>query len=641
MKQLELFITNQRVDLHDGENIELVISAQNVKDLSKVYGDYSQSFTVPATPNNNKIFKHYYAVDLSNGLNANTRLSAFIQINTFLYRSGLVEVEGVQMEDGRPKAYMISFFGENTSLKDKLGEAKLADLDLSAYDHAYSDYNRKTGFEGGYASGTSSSVIYPAITSDDNWFYNSSNSSHGSTNIAYHTTNDVHGIEAFQLKPALRVSKIVDAIEADYGVTFNSTFFGTAQFTDLFMYCNAKEGYIFSEIGTDYTQLTSYTVPSGVSGLRLVYDVDHGTLQYQLVFTVNGEVVGTNTTAVSLTNASFFFDNLASEGDTVAVNIRGLNGRFTEIDGFDWEWFDIVTSLGTSGSIGTRSHTPQIDIATLMPDMKLVEFMSGLISMFNLVIQPTAPNTYRIEPLDDWYALGSTHNLTKFVDISSHTMNKIPLHNRIEMKYQEPEAIINAQYMLNNQIGYGDLKTDFSFDGSELVIELPFENMLFERLTDESTNSLTNVLIGRCFDRNLEPLANTPIIFYRSGTIDISDNSINWVNSYLSNSEVDTIHHCQSIHTSGYSINFGAEVDPLILDTESNGLYKTYYEDYITDLYDSSRRLYRFDAVLPLSKIVLLNPNDLITIHNRNFKINQLKINLTTGKTTLELINDV
>ena len=640
MKQLEIYIDNQRADLHDGESIEFNVSAQNVQDISKVYGDYSQSFTLPATKTNNKIFKHYYEPDLVNGFNANTRLSAFIQINSFLYRSGLVELEGVQMQDGRPQSYTIAFYGNNTSLKDKLGEATLADLDLTAYDHPYSDYNIKTGATGGYATGTDSSVIYPLISSDDDWYYNSNSSSHASENIAFHTTNDAHGIEGFQLKPALRVSKIIDAIEADYSVTFNSTFFGTNKFTDLFMHLNAKEGYIFSEVGTDYTEIVAYYVPANVTQLRLVYSADHGTLQYQLVFTINGQIVKTTTGFSNLNGISVDFPT-ANEGDAIQVHLRGVNGRFTEIDGFDWEWFDISTSLGSQQSITSRSHTPQLSIAEVMPDMKIIDFLTGLISMFNLVIDPTGVDTYDIEPLDDWFAEGATHDLTKYIKSSSHSMNKLPLHNRIEMVYEEPESIINSQFLLNNGVGYGDLRTDFDFDGEELVIELPFENLLFESLTDEDNGGLTNVLVGKCFDREFSTVANKPILFYKSSTIDLTDNPISYVNSYLSNSSVTSIWHCQSIHTSGFSINFGAEVDPLALDTELNGLYKTYYEDYITDLYDSSRRLWQYDAILPLSVVLGINSNDLITIWNRNYKINSMKVNLTDGSASLELINDV
>ena len=640
MKQLEIYIDNQRVDLHDGENIEFNVSAQNVSDISKVYGDYSQSFTLPATQQNNKIFKHYYEPDLVNGFNANTRLSAYIQINSFLYRSGLVELEGVQMQDLRPHTYTVSFYGNNTSLKDKIGEDKLADLNLSAYDHPYSDYNIKTGATGGYASGTNSSVIYPLISSANDWYYNSNTSNNVSTNIAFHTTNETHGVEGFQLKPALRISKIIDAIEVKYSLTFNSTFFGTNKFTDLFMHLNAKEGYIFSEVGTDYSEIASYTVPANVTALRLVYTADHGSLAYQLIFTINGQIVKRTTGFSNLNSVSVPFDR-ANEGDSVQVHLRGLNGRFTSIDGFDWQWFNVSTSLGSQESIQTRTHTPQLSIAEVMPDMKIKDFLTGLISMFNLVIDPTSETTYDIEPLDDWYANGTTHDLTKHVKGSSHTMNKLPLHNRIEMVYEEPECILNSQFLLNNGVGYGDLRTDFNFDGDELVFTSPFENLLFESLTDENTGSLTNALVAKCFDREFSTVANKPILFYKSSTIDISNNPISYVNSFLANSSVTSIWHCQSIHTSGFSINFGAEIDPLALDTELNGLYKTYYEDYITDLYNSSRRLWKYNAVLPLSVVLSINANDLITIWNRNYKINSMKVNLKDGTATLELLNDV
>jgi hypothetical protein len=640
MKQLEIYIDNQKVDLHDGESIEFNVSAQNVGDISKVYGDYSQSFTLPATQRNNKIFKHYYEPDIVNGFNANTRLNAFIQINSFLYRSGLVELEGVQMQDGRPKTYTVSFYGNNTSLKDKIGEDKLADLDLTAYDHPYSDYNIKTGATGGYATGTNSSVIYPLISSDDDWYYNSNTNNHASNNIAYHTANDVHGIEGFQLKPALRISKIIDAIEAKYAVTFNSTFFGTNKFTDLFMHLNAKEGYIFSDIGTDYTEIASYTVPAGLSSLNLNYSVDFGTLAYQIIFTINGQVFSTTTAFSNLNYETVFFDR-TDEGDVIQINLRGVNGRFTQIDGFDWYWRDMFVTIETLQTIGTRSHTPQLTIADVMPEMKVIDFFTGLISMFNLIVNPVSVDTYEIEPLDGWYAQGNTHDLTRHVKSSSHKMSKLALHNRIEMAYEEPECILGSRFLLNNGVSYGDLRTDFNFDGEELKVEVPFENILFESLTDEQNGSLTNVLVAKCFDREFSPVANKPILFYKSSTIDITDNPISYVNSYLSHSSVTSIWHCQSIHTSGFSINFGAEIDPLALDTELNGLYKTYYEDYITDLYNSSRRLWNYEAILPLSVILTINSNDLITIWNRNYKINSMKVDLTTGSANLELLNDV
>jgi hypothetical protein len=70
-------------------------------------------------------------------------------------------------------------------------------------------------------------------------------------------------------------------------------------------------------------------------------------------------------------------------------------------------------------------------------------------------------------------------------------------------------------------------------------------------------------------------------------------------------------------------------------------LYNTYWKDYITDLYDVSRRVFTFKAQLPLGVMVQLKNNDKLTILERNYIINSVKLNLTTGEASLELLNDV
>jgi hypothetical protein len=68
MKQeVQLYIEGQRVDLFNDETIQITSSIQNVKDIAKVFTDYSQTFTLPASVTNNKIFKHYYNPDIVGG----------------------------------------------------------------------------------------------------------------------------------------------------------------------------------------------------------------------------------------------------------------------------------------------------------------------------------------------------------------------------------------------------------------------------------------------------------------------------------------------------------------------------------------------------------------------------------------------
>ena len=141
MYKVDLYIDGQRADLFEDENIEMNLSVQNIKDISKVFGDFTNSFSIPASKVNNKIFKHYYNVDIDGGYISNLRTDAFIEVNGNLFRAGVLELEGVQMKKGEPSSYNVGFYSNVTSLKDKFGEDQLNDLDLSALDHTWVDVN--------------------------------------------------------------------------------------------------------------------------------------------------------------------------------------------------------------------------------------------------------------------------------------------------------------------------------------------------------------------------------------------------------------------------------------------------------------------------------------------------------------------
>ena len=57
----------QRLDLFKDENISITDKIQDVRDIAKVFTEFSQSFSVPASKTNNKLFKHYYNADIVDG----------------------------------------------------------------------------------------------------------------------------------------------------------------------------------------------------------------------------------------------------------------------------------------------------------------------------------------------------------------------------------------------------------------------------------------------------------------------------------------------------------------------------------------------------------------------------------------------
>ena len=60
MQKLQLYITGTRMDMFKDESVSMTQSIQNVKDIAKIFTEFTKTFTLPASPVNNKLFKHYY-----------------------------------------------------------------------------------------------------------------------------------------------------------------------------------------------------------------------------------------------------------------------------------------------------------------------------------------------------------------------------------------------------------------------------------------------------------------------------------------------------------------------------------------------------------------------------------------------------
>ena len=48
MRQVQVYIEGLKIELFEDEQINVTSSVQNINDISKVFTDFSQSFTVPA-----------------------------------------------------------------------------------------------------------------------------------------------------------------------------------------------------------------------------------------------------------------------------------------------------------------------------------------------------------------------------------------------------------------------------------------------------------------------------------------------------------------------------------------------------------------------------------------------------------------
>ena len=205
-----------KLELFNDEKIELTSTIQNIQDISKVYTDFTQSFTVPASTNNNSILHHFYQSDvdvINNGWNFNFRIRAKIEIDLVPFRNGTIMMEKANIKNGKTDSYTLTFYGDLVSLKEKFGETKLSDLDFTAYDIDYTAanvINRVT-------TNSVQNLMFPLISSKRLWSYNDGASTDVKANFG--------AIDYTELFPALKVIRIFDAIQAKFDVTFNSQFF--------------------------------------------------------------------------------------------------------------------------------------------------------------------------------------------------------------------------------------------------------------------------------------------------------------------------------------------------------------------------------------------------------------------------------
>jgi hypothetical protein len=711
MNKVDIYVNGFRLDIFDDEEISINLSVQNVQDISKVFTDFTQGFTIPASPRNNEILQHYYNANITesiittetggspvwnsigitwntfntawnagatttstvNTFDARLRQEARIEINSLPFRTGVIEVENVQLKGTEPYAYTLTFYGDVVTLTDLFGEDYLYDVDFAEFNHEYTDtavFNKLT-------TDDDTGLFYPLCSPVKNWFYQSASGAgaDNENNIAHKTGGvGLRGIRYYELKPALKVQAILNAIGAKYGITFTGSFLSATPFVDLSLWLHRYEGYLFSGGNDIAWQLINFNRTTG-GGTEFnlttetwnVVDTDFYQLEvtitnvnaaYEIGLFTNGVLVSSISNAAhAASSVTHTFIGLGfNAGDAVQLFIRPSTSVSFNYRVDDYEAIDASTSTKRFEVDQTASATYSflVVVSDLMPEIKVKEFLAGILKMYNMVIVPTTSTSFLLQPLEDWYAAGTDQNYQTYLDITEYTVDRPPLYREIEFKYQETQAILGFQYLQTNNVGFGDLNNTFTFDGEQFLIEVPFECPLFERLTDQHPpTSLTNVLVYKSItsetneDGIFNPYLGAPILFY--GYFDnynLTANKLTFVNADGSHEEVTVAWYANTSNryssaAASNTITFGADIDPYHLQSVNQSLYNNEWSDYITDLYAKSRRVYNVDAVLPIGKIITLNLQNAIIWNNTKYIINNVNLNMTTGKATFELLNVV
>jgi hypothetical protein len=190
-----------RVELFNDEKISVTSSVQNINDISKTLSDYSQTFTVPATKNNNAIFKYWYENSLYTQFSTLKKADAYIELDTIPFRIGKIQLESCDLKNGQAQSYSITFIGSLGNLKDKFAGLFLKDLPTTDFDVLYTANIVKDKV---VTTATSSDIMFPLISSDRYWNYGAT----GSNDITIISNPIIYN----ELFPAVRLETMLNII---------------------------------------------------------------------------------------------------------------------------------------------------------------------------------------------------------------------------------------------------------------------------------------------------------------------------------------------------------------------------------------------------------------------------------------------
>ncbi len=706
MLNLQLYIYDSdnekynQIELFDDESITITQSLQDVKDIQKIFTDYSRTFSIPASKTNNKIFKHYYNYHISD-FDAQKRIEAKIYINHEHYKDGYIKLEGSTMLDNKAHTYKLTFFGSGVVLKDVLKDDKIGGLALLQEEFEF-DYNSnnildylQNGYDVAYNKTTENSpsvervtisdaIIVPLISHTKRLVYDTNSLDNRDTVNNLHNDTD-KGLELSQLKPAIKVDAIVRAIQQQYPqLEFTDDFFNeeNTPYSNLYMWLHKKSGFLYDE-QVEQVPLKDFNVTASYgsgksSGVVSVYSSSiknpisgQGNIlgyitrnmnvtitppdnnEYAFVIYNGGKqyarynFTGEHTETIPYLPQGILTFHI--EGGSIGIynaTIKIYRRTLSNIGGDRYVKFNATANFGTDTKLNASAN---------LPDMKILDFLTGLFKMFNLTAFVNKDGKVAVQSLDQFYrSSGKIYDVTEYLDKNTSSVQSTLPYSKIEFKYTGQDSFLakNHKDQFNKEWGTADtneenIASDLSTKdnvGEEYTVEVPFEHFKYEKILDNDTKSDTGVMYGWSVDEKQEPYIGKPLMFYglsQPTSVDVKYINLDDTTGILSSGT--NIYMPSNSLAVGVSdttnINFSAEQNEYDLVPYENTLFNKYYKNYIIEVFDKQRRITNTQAFLPLSVLSSINLNDIIKISDNIYKINTLTTDFQTMVSKLELVN--
>ena len=675
------------LDMFADEGISIKSVVKDMNDPKKLFTDFSRSFTVPASKQNNKVFKHYYNIEIQNSVDSRELIPAKILMNNSTYKTGNIRVEGARIVNGIATQYKVTFIGKLSELSRQIGKDKINELDFTSL------YNGSFDFVAEVQNKTKRDLMFPLASRKERYLADSGTSSLGienARNIAYSTAtpSDDYGIREQDLVGALSVGAILDKIESKYSFNFTGAL-QADYIRDLYLWLHQtdkeRSGVLLSALATgfaysgtasaDFTPLTNGFVYSATDATSTLGQERKHHVQIRGTFSGNatvklkigGNVIREVSVSGDYTDPVVIYGNTPDiifqvevENDvsnTVAITVR--------LSQYDKEY-------ATAGTINfktwvlkpTRTMTASVSIGTAgtysaqknIPDMSVMEFLSSIFKMFNIIAEVDASLNVSTKHYDHFMSEGEVKDFTKYVDVSGYDVNRPNLYSSLLMGFEEPQLALEQGYKAVNGRNYGEIKYDLlgssgvKLSGSTYELKLKNQRTPLEPIDDLDTGNDFRVCYALFSDVGGTEQSIKPMFTYIC-TPDTTTGSISQIAFYDNTTMASSTSYTMpsNVHQRGQASPVGVYGDVGLYFGEEqseyrygftmngNGLWHSFYRGTTALMFDEDKRKVKLSAHIPQSQLLLLKLSDTLRLSNKFYNINSLETNYLSGVTKLDL----
>jgi hypothetical protein len=661
-------IVQYELDLFDSVPIPIVKSINDIENIADRKSDFSKTITLPGTQNNNDIFSNIFNLNRSV---VNTQTYNFapdfnpsLKADAILYKNGVVILQGylqlvnINVVDEYEIEYEIIIIGRTANLFQDLGEKKLNELDLSAYNHTWNRANIEASWSGTSALGYYYGLIDYGIDSTEvNW-----------------TISNYY--------PQIYLKAIIDKIFSENSYTYSSNFFDSTRFKKLVIPAIGKslrlsdvEVSLRQFLGERTTSSTLANMSSGGDKMPFnveVYDTtppngyNTATFEFTNKYSGNYSLVSNLKLDLknnSVVNQNFFvnahiningtrvqtisvYSSIINAGATQATSsVISLLNYFLNVNDvvyieldctnyFDLQWslkddsnfYNVASALITEGST--------MELEKLLPDdIKQADLLSSVFKMFNLYVESDTLDDKKliIEPRDNFYN-STLVDLTANIDVSRGVKIE-PLgalkYKEYTYQYDNDEDALNTLFDKQYSYTYGSKRetivNDFVNDNYET--DIIFAPTPLNQTTN--SNRVYSRIIFTDSTGNRIDKASKLRLLYNGGLISttpnftITENISGTVTSY---STFPYVGHLDNVASPTFDLSYGMP-EQLFYNAayySNNNLFNIYHSKGLEEITNADSKLVTFYVKLSEVEINKLSFRNYYFIDKQYYRLYEL-----------------